>query len=273
MNALSTSVGRLQTAVKSQTVSNHLLPQERFGHARQMAAAIIARYGQGTALWQPMSPVLREMGKWETNITHQHRHHHTSYTPIRSRLNLVLIQNNHHQQEAGTTISQSTQPASVFTWQPKHSGRREQQTAMLVERVQRHEKTQRTEVQHLTKRLNEQHQPLDMLTKQPKQKMRQTVEEAHEERKRQFSSNISPSTSGKAVPRILRQAKPTPEPDVQPTHKKPTMMDTTPFGVSRMEMGANDKGITAVDTNLLADQVMQKLESRLQAHRERTGRI
>jgi hypothetical protein len=30
---------------------------------------------------------------------------------------------------------------------------------------------------------------------------------------------------------------------------------------------------TAVDVNRLADEVMQKLENRLQAHRERTGRF
>ncbi|MFO7680574.1 MAG: hypothetical protein R6X34_11030 [Chloroflexota bacterium] len=272
MNELRTSVGRLQTAVSPP--SAHRFPQtERSGSASQMAAAILARYGRGTALWQSLSPVFLEMGMGETAVTHHHHHAHHAHTQLRPRLNLVLVQPT-QRSDAESASPESPRPASTPDWQSKRPIQGVQKMTILAERLQRQESEQHTAVQVLTRRLNQQHQPLDILSGQPRPVLA-AAQEKEGERKRPFTDPLTPpAMPSQAAPRILRQPprQPAAKAEAPPTRQPET---AAPFGASRWEMG--NKQIvgteTAVDINRLTDEVMQKLEYRLQAHRERTGRF
>lgn len=266
MNELRTTVGRLQTAVQPPS-SYHFRQPERWG----LAAAILARYGQGTALWQPLSPLFLEMGGGQTAVTHHHSHHHTQYQ-LRPRLNLVLVQRSPHP-DAESASPGMPRNTTAPGWQSKRPFTGPQQMNLLAERLQRQETTQRTEIQTLTRRLNQQHQVINMLTPQPSPVLA-AAEREMAERERPFTPQPPPNTPAQAVPRILRQPAAA-KVEAPPKPPEPVAEPAAPFGAARWEMGNQQKmGMeTAVDVNRLTDEVMQKLENRLQAHRERTGRF
>ncbi|MBE2223015.1 MAG: hypothetical protein IAF02_15835 [Anaerolineae bacterium] len=269
MNELQTSVGRLQTAVSPKSLSRF----PKMGRWDRVAASILARYAQGTAAWQGMAPVFLEMGMAQTAVTHQHQHHHLNQYQLRPRLNLVLVQQTNNT-PASTPTRAVAGTANDSGWQAKRPAPNTRHTTTLVERLQRHEMAQQTTVQMLTQRLNQQHQPLDMLSGQTRAVM--AAAENGEEREQERPLPTRPSaTTTQAVPRILRQPAPAPQ-ETAPstTHTQAAPEQAAPFGVSRLEMGSRGMMMeTAVDINRLTDEVMQKLEYRLQAHRERTGRF
>jgi len=271
MNELRTSVGRLQTAVHPPL--SHRFPQtERLGGPGQMAAAILARYGQGSALWQPLSPVFLEMGMGGTAVTHQHHHQHLAAYQLRPRLNLVLVQPTLHPNAESAPLD-SPPITTAPDWQSRRPIQGVRQMTLLIERLQRQETVQRTDIQSVTQRLSQQHQSINMLTQQPRPLLAAAAE-ADRERERPFAPQPPPATPAQPAPRILRQPprQPAAAKTEAPAHQPEP---TAPFGASRWEMGNQQKvgTETAVDINRLADEVMQKLEYRLQAHRERTGRF
>lgn len=274
MSELSTNVGRLQTAVLPHPQPNRFQKHALKNSVRQMAESIMARYGQDAAFWQPLSPVLREGRAWQTDVTHQHYFNNQAH--FHPRLNLVLVQQTPHHRTDSETLGPSDL-GSAPHWQPKRPVKGEQQMATLVKRLQRYETTQRNDVQVMTKRLFKQHQPLDMLSYQVKQTVLEMSEAEEKDRKRPLPNQMSQSASDQIVPRILRKQNPSTETELSSTNhnnqNNVTESKTAPFAVSNLKTSTMDKTTTAVDTNQLADQVMQKLENRLQAHRERTGRI
>lgn len=271
MNELRTSVGRLQTAVLSPSAPR-FSQTERLGSAGQMAAAILARYGQGTALWHALSPVFLQMGLAQTADTHHH--HHAHHAQLRPRLNLVLVQPT-LRPDSESASPQSPRLAAALGWQSKRPIQGVRQMTILAERLQRFETDQHTTVQVLTRRLNQQHQPLDMLSGQPRPVSAVVAESGEDERERPLPTRSPQTNSAQPLPRILRQPPPAKTEAAPPKQAESVPEPAAPFGASRLEMGNRARmGMeTAVDINHLTDEVMQKLEYRLQAHRERTGRF
>lgn len=272
MNELKRSGGCFQTAVSLHPLTHRPWGQARSGGPAQLAAAILARYGQGTAVWQPVPPIFLQMGLGQTAVTHHHTHQ-ASYQ-LRPRLNLVLLRRDNHAPAANET-GEPDRSATAFAWQPARPAAASRQIAALVQRLQRQETSHRLDVRVLAQRLSQQHQTLDALAAQPRPLLAANQEKGEAEGQRPLSTPLPP-TAG-PVPRIVRQTPPAriEQPPPTPQQTEPTARPTAPFGAIRWEMGnqATIGGETAVDLNRLTDQVMQKLEYRLQAHRERTGRF
>ncbi len=272
MNELKRSDGRFQTAVSLHPLIHRPWEQARSGGPAQLAAAILARYGQGTAVWHPVPPVFLQMGLGQTAVAHYHTHQ-ASYQ-LRPRLNLVLLRRDNPAPAANET-GEPARSATAFAWQPARPAAASRQITALVQRWQRQETSHRPDVRVLAQRLSQQHQTLDALTALPRPLLAVNQEKGEAEGERPLSTPRPPSAG--PVPRIVRQAPPAriEQPPPTPQQTEPTARPTAPFGAVRWEMGnqATLGGETAVDLNRLTDQVMQKLEYRLQAHRERTGRF